>query len=311
MLRRHLGMPALIGIGGLLVSLLAFAPAITASAAPAGTTGSASPAWQTRICRGTAKQPGTLAGLYLNAIVDGVCIVNRGPALIQDDLIITRNSAVVAVFGRRHSRIWVGNNILVRPGGSVIMGCEPKRLSGNPIFPCVDDPHPGHPTLSSHEVVVGSILADRALGVVVHNSWIGHDVREFAGGGGLNCRPTGIFIKFGSPVYSDYEDNWIGGSMWVRHLHSCWFGALRNWVGTSMTISENRMGDPDAMEVVTNVVGRDLTCFRNQPAAQFGDSQGNPNRVGLHAFFECGFRVVLPNPAGQHKHFSHISVHLH
>lgn len=304
-------MPALIGIGGLLVSMLAVLPAAAASASPAGPTGSASPAWHTRICSGTTKHPGTLSGLYLNAIVHGVCIVNRGPALIQDDLIVTRNSAVVAVFGRRNSHLWVGNNLLVGHGGSVIMGCESKVLGGNPIFPCVDDPHQGHPTLSSHEVVVGSILADHPLGLVVHGSWIGHDVRQFAGGGGLNCKPQGIFIKFGSPVYSDYEDNWIGGSVWVRHLHSCWFGALRNWVGVSMTISKNRMADPDAMEVVSNVVQRDLTCFRNKPAAQFGDSHGMPNRVGLHAFFECGFRVVLPNPAGQHKHFSHISVHLH
>jgi hypothetical protein len=174
----------------------------------------------------------------------------------------------------------------------------------------VDDAHPGHPTLSSHDVVRGSLIAIHALGVVVHNAAIGHDVVELTGGGGVTCKPTGIFVKFGSPVYSDYEDNWIGGSVWVKSLRSCWFGAIRNWVGGSMTVSKNRMADPDAMEVTSNVVLHDLTCFRNRHRVQFGDGHGIPNRVGLHAFFECGFHVILPNPAHQHNHFSHISLHL-
>jgi len=302
MLHRHRGIASLVSISGLLVSLLALVPATTASAAPA---------WHTRVCWGTAKRPGTLAGAYWDAIVHGVCAVDRGPVLIQHDLIITRNSAVVAVFGRRHSHLWVGDNILVGRGGSLIMGCETKVNHGNPIFPCADDRHPGHPTLYSHEVVVGSLIAYRALGVVVHNSWIGHDIVEIGGGGGVSCKPAGIFIRFASPVYSDYEDNWVGGSMWVKDLRSCWFGAIRNWVGGSITVSKNRMADPDAMEVTTNVVRHDLTCWRNVPAVQFGDGHGYPNQVGLHAYFECGFHVVLPNPAHQHKHYSHISVPLH
>jgi hypothetical protein len=256
------------------------------------------------------KHPGTLAGTFWDVNVRGVCFVRRGPAIVRNDLNITRNSALVAIFGRRNSRLWVGNNLTVSRGGSLLMGCEWKRVHGSPVFPCADDPHPGHPTLSSHEVVIGSLIASGALGLVVHNSWIGHSVIQVGGGGGVNCRPSGIFRKLGSPVYSDYEDNWVGGDVWVKDLRSCWFGAIRNWVGHSMTISRNRMADPDAMEVTTNVVVHDLTCYRNRHKVQFGDGHGSPNRVGMHAFFECGFHTVLPNPAGQHKHFSHISVHL-
>ena len=54
-----------------------------------------------------------------------------------------------------------------------------------------------------------------------------------------------------------------------------------------------------------------VSTWRNVPAVQFGDGHGYPNQVGLHAYFECGFHVVLPNPAHQHKHYSHISVPLH
>src|SRR6266568_3600448 len=79
----------------------------------------------------------------------------------------------------------------------------------------------------------------------------------------------------------------------------------------SSAVSRNKMKDPDEMEVVTNIVRQDLTCWRNSPKVQFGDSHGHPNRVGLHAFFECGFHRIIPNPSGQHVHFAHVSVHLH
>lgn len=244
-------------------------------------------------------------------VVKGVCLVNHGPAVVKHDLIITHRAALVAIFGRHHSRLLVGNDIIIGRSGTLLMGCENKHIHGHPIFPCFDDPHPGHPTLSSRSLVRGDLIAIHALGVVVHNSWIGHNVVQLGGGGGVRCKATGVFVMAGSPVYSDYEDNWIGGSAWVKGLRSCWLGVIRNWIGNSLTVSRNILADPDAMEVTTNIVLRDLTCFRNHPQVQFGDGHGRPNRVGLHAFFECGFHVILPNPAGQHTHFSHISVHLH
>jgi hypothetical protein len=48
-----------------------------------------------------------------------------------------------------------------------------------------------------------------------------------------------------------------------------------------------RFGDPDAMEVVTNVIGGNLGCFNNVPQAQVGDSTGAPNIVGGHKRGEC------------------------
>lgn len=296
MLRRHKGLAAVVATAGTLLGLLAVGPATSAFAAPA---------WRTHVCHGTNQNPGVLVGLNLNVIVRGVCLVNHGPVNVAHDVIVLPNSTLVAAFGRHGSRLIVSGNIVVRHGGTLILGCEPK------FFTCLDDPHPKWPTISSHGWVGGSIAAIDSLGVVVHNSWIGHDVVELGGGGGLTCKPMGPFAHFHSPAYSDYEDNWIGGTVWVKHLRSCWLGVLRNWVGVSATISRNAMADPDAMEVLSNVIHKDLTCWRNTPKAQFGDSHGTPNRVGLHAFFECGFHRIVPNPAGQHVHFSHISIHLH
>jgi hypothetical protein len=36
------------------------------------------------------------------------------------------------------------------------------------------------------------------------------------------------------------------------------------------------MADPDANEVTTNIVGDDLNCHGNSPAAQIGNSTGSP-----------------------------------
>src|SRR2546425_820454 len=111
MLRRHHGISSLIGLAGLCASLFAIVPATTASAAPA---------WSTHICAGTMHRPGILAGTHWNVVIKGVCIVDRGPAVVQHDLIVTHNASLVAVFGRHHSRLWVGNDAFVGRGGSLI-----------------------------------------------------------------------------------------------------------------------------------------------------------------------------------------------
>jgi hypothetical protein len=291
MLRRHKRLSAAIAVTGTLLGGLAL-PAASASAAPT---------WSTVVCRGTATRPGQLVGTYWNVIVRGVCAVSRGPVLVQRNVWIGQGSALLAAYGLHHSHLVVNRNIFVQPGGTLILGCEAK------YFACLDDPHPKRPSLASHSTVFGSVLGDRALGIVVHASVIEHNVSQMGGGGGTNCKPHGIFAAVRSPVYSDYEDNFIRGSLWVRGLHSCWFGALRNFIATSSTVSSNVMADPDAMEVVSNVVLRDLVCWRNSPRVQFGDSHGRPNRVGGHAFLQCGFHVLKPNPAGQHRHFDPIS----
>ena len=296
MLRRHKRVPVAIAAAGTLVSMLALGPATTAVAAPT---------WRTHVCHGTIRHPGELRGLSLDVIVRGLCLVRSGPVAISRNIIIMPHSALVAAFGRHDTHINLAGNIFIHKAGTLILGCNPKS------FPCLDDSRPKRPSLISRDHVGGSIFATDALGVVVHSAWIGRNVRQLGGGGGVTCKPHGAFAHFHGPAYSTWEDNRIGGSIWVRHVHSCWLGVIRNWIGVSATVSRNKMKDPDEMEVVTNIVRQDLTCWRNSPKVQFGDSHGHPNRVGLHAFFECGFHRIIPNPSGQHVHFAHVSVHLH
>jgi hypothetical protein len=224
--------------------------------------------------------------------------------LVQRNIWVDRESVLLAAFARHHSRLVVGRNVFVKKNATLLLGCEAKH------FACLDDSQK-HPRLNSHSTVFGSLLGDRALGIVVHNSSIEHSVSQIKGGGGMTCKPHGIFKAFKSPVYSDYEDNFIRGDLHVSGLHSCWFGTIRNFIASSARLGSNRLADPDGNEIVSNVVLLNLLCFNNSPKAQFGDSHGKPNRVGRHALGECGFRVLRPNPAGQHHHFEHISVPLH
>jgi hypothetical protein len=74
-------------------------------------------------------------------------------------------------------------------------------------------------------------------------------------------------------------------------------GALRNHVRGSILTAVNTMADPDANEVLANVIRGNIACFRNTPATQCGDSMSSPSKVRGKAFGECAFNVRQPNPA--------------
>jgi hypothetical protein len=290
--------PILIAIT-LAVGTLGLVGAGAASAAPAG--------HRTFVCTGTPRSPGVLSGRQSRVVVVGTCVVNAGPARVRGSVLVTPGSVLNAAFALNatmpggSSSLSVGGNIAVRAGGTLILGCNGAH------FACFDDPHPSNPTLTSSSAVRGSIIGSRVLGILVHVSSIGGNVLQHGGGGGLTCTPAGVFRQFQSPVFSDYEDNFVGGSIVVTGLRSCWFGALRNHVRHSVLVSRNKMADPDANEVVSNFIRGNIACFRNSPAIQFGDSQGVPNLVGRHAFGQCGFRVLQPNPEPNGP-LTHISV---
>ncbi len=248
-------------------------------------------------CTGTSGSPGSLAGgTYSTVTVSGVCEVNAGQVVVTGDVTVDTGGALIAAFannsgGSGTSGITVGGNIDVGSGATLLLGCEASA------FPCIDDPNQNAPTLNSPDAVTGSVVATNALGVVMHDSTIGADVIQTGGGGGTSCTPSGIFAVFQSPVYSDYEDNSMGGNLRVTGVTSCWFGALRNTVGGSATFANGTFGDPDASENLTNTISGNLLCSNNSPVVEYGDSEGSPNVVGGFATGECAFSVTQPNPA--------------
>jgi len=256
---------------------------------------------QPNVCTGTLASPGVLAGKYRGDVVlVGVCAVNGGAAVVKGDLILAPGSALNATFalndvtGKGTSSLTVFGDVKVGSGAVLAMGCEPN------FSPCTDDPKAKTGgTLTGQNHVFGDVIGKQALAVIIHASTIGGSVSVSGGGGGVTCAipQTGVFHVLKSPVFSDFEDNVIGGYLAVAGLQSCWLGALRNHVGRSVVAVNNTLADPDANEILANLVHGSIACFGNSPAVQYGDSHSSPNLVMRHAFGQCAFNVKKPNPA--------------
>ncbi len=291
--RRRLGF---LGAAGLALGVLAASPSV----APAAK-GKPKP----HTCLGTSKSPGVLAGSYPSGVlVKGVCGVNAGPAHVFGTLTLGPGSALAAAFGLNHrthhggSSLTVTGDLVVGRGATLILGC--RVVAGGAGFPCLDEPNQKKPTLTSAERVSGNLIENAPLGVVVHNSLIGGNVKETGGGGGVNCTPSGPFKAFMSPVYSDYEDSSVGGNLGITGLKSCWLGVARVRVHGNLGFASNKLADPDAIEILANHVGKNLSCVGNSSVWDSFDltmnpypRQADPNTVHGKRVGQC----VLASPA--------------
>jgi hypothetical protein len=224
-------------------------------------------------CHGGSVVPGT----YKSLKVTGICAVDAGNVQVRGDVTVATGGGLNAGFG--HSNITIGGDLVVRWKGLLVLGCEPVA------FVCENDPDQSVGTYLTHDKVGGSLLSTGATLVVVHASKLG-SVIQSGGGGGVTCNlfPLG---PSGPPAYTDYEDNVIWGNASIVGVHTCWSGFIRDRVGGSVTYSGNLLADPDANEVVTNVIRGNLVCTGNSPKVQVGDSGGSPNKVGGKALGQC------------------------
>jgi hypothetical protein len=240
-----------LGAGALALGVLMVSPAVAAS--PGSHT-----------CSGTFKAPGELTGtLTGDVVVQGVCQVNAGPAVVNGDVRVEAGSVLAAVWAlndQTHSgtsSLTVNGDVLVGHRGVLLIGCIPQSS------PCNDDPNPQSPTLSSHEQISGNVISDHPLGDIVHNTAIGGSVTQTGGGGGINCNPVGFFTHLQSPAYTTYEDSTVGGDVTITGYQSCWQGVARVQVGNDLILTNNHLADPDAIEVVSNHVMGNLICRNN------------------------------------------------
>lgn len=253
-------------------------------------------------CIGTPEHPGVLVGRFTgNVAIEGTCFVNSGPTVVDGNLVVRPGSTLVAAFGRsvrnpsEDSTLRVRGNLRVRSGATLFLGCNPAN------FPCLDDPNPETPTLSSRPRVLGNLISREPLGVVVHNTEVLGNVRQAGGGGGVTCEPQGSFATLaGSPVYSTYEASSVAGILRIEGLNSCWLGVVSDHVGGNLTVVESQLFDPDAIEILENQVTGNLRCRENsmvwnsedEVEGQVFPRRPAPNRVGGRREGEC----VLASP---------------
>ena len=224
-------------------------------------------------CAGGSIAPGT----YSRLTIAGTCALNSGSVTVQHDVTILSGGALLAAFGG--SDLTVGQDITVHTNGVLVLGCEPEA------FVCLNDPDQKVGTLMTHHVIGGDLIADRALAVIVHKTAIFGNAIVSGGGGGINCDPQAILQ--GQPAFATFEDNVIVRGVVITNWHSCWLGFIRNTVSGNVNFQQNVTFDPDANEVVTNVILGRLRCSANSPAPQIGDSSGSLNTVPLGATGQC------------------------
>jgi hypothetical protein len=274
------------------LSCLVFAGAVVGGALAAGpvTAAGAAVTTGTATCSGTPTAPGVLTGTHGAVVVQGACQVNAGAAVVNGDLTISPGSVLLAVFalndktGTGKSSLAVKGNVLVRAGATLLMGCNPANM------PCLDDPNQNKPTLSMHPTVGLDLRSNQPLGVIVHNFTVGGDVIQTGGGGGVNCKPQGVFKLFGSPVFSTYEVGSVGGDVRISSVHSCWMGVVELHVGNTVVFHANLLADPDAIEILANHITGNLICRGNSMT-------WNSHEVGNSLFP----RVHQPNTVGRNR----------
>jgi len=243
---------------------LVLASSVVAVLALGAATALADPAQGPPICNGPET---AIAGNYGNLVIVGNRYVPAGQTLnVHGSLTIFRGSCLDAfTLGTVH----VSGNVSVGWSGILALGCTPYS---------VETPEPCYGQ-TTHDTVGGSITAIGALTMYLDGDWIGGDVVSIMGGPGVTLSP---YVNF--PI----KDNVIGGNVMITAWRGAWWGFIRNTTYGSVTLIGNAGADPDAAEVVTNVIGGNLTCLGNTPGAQIGDSRGSPNVVGGHKFGECG-----------------------
>jgi len=215
-------------------------------------TAMASTATHRTACSGTLA-PGTYQGL----IIKRVCVVSKGPVTVNGNVVLKPGSVFNAV---STAVLTVRGNILAGQGALLGLGCSPE-VGCKALTP---------------DRINGNIVASQPLGVIVQSGTISGNVSVAGGGGGRNCKKNPLLQ---SPNFSTIEDTVVRGNVSFSGIRSCWFGMIRDHLHGNITIRGNRWADPDANEIVTNVIFGNVSCPRNSPAPQVGDSKGKPNVV--------------------------------
>src|SRR6266513_2496435 len=179
--------------------------------------------------------------------------------------------------------------------GNVQVGSG-ATLVGGPTEEGGDESGPPPPQ-SFH--VGGNLIATQPLGVVLHGSDIAGNVVETGGGGGFNCDPSGIFVLFGSPVFSVIgEGSHVGGNVTITGLTSCWLGLTHSRFDGSVHVLNNQLADPDAIEILDNDIAGNIVCEQNSMMWDSADITEalyprlwEPNRVSGRRVGQC---VVAP-----------------
>jgi len=211
-------------------------------------------------CDGGSIGPGS----YDSITVTGICTMPSGVVYDRGDLTIEPGAGLDAITA---ATVIVHGNLYVEDGGILGLGCSPA-------IGC---------TFTTHDRVDGALDASSPADLIVHSATLG-SLSSDGGSQPVDCDNDPVVD---GPDYVTFEDTLIHGNAGIVDYTACWLGFIRNRVDGSVTLDGNTLADPDAMEVVSNVILGNLVCFVNRPAPQIGDSGGAPNVVFGARFGQC------------------------
>ena len=212
------------------------------------------------------------AGLYPNLTLTGNNYVKAGTTLTVWGNLDLAPGACLDAYST--GTVKVGSNLQVGKDAILGLGCAPE----------VDFEAKPCGSTTTNDTIGGNLLALDPYTMYLTADTINGNLISVGGGPG-----PAPFVNF--PI----KDMVIHGDALISGWNGGWFGFLRNTVSGNVVVTNNHASDPDANEVVTNTIRRNLLCYGNSPAVQFGDSGGSPNKVSGFAFGECGFNVILPD----------------
>ena len=235
------------------LSYLFAGAALAAGLVVTGATGAAAADSSKATCSGGTVAPGE----YQSLRVTGFCTLDgNGSVTVERSVEVTSTGTLEGVFAS--SKLMVGGNVIVRAGGNLALGCDPVELA------CFDSPQ-----VTMSDRIGGSLIAQGAVLMVVHDDVIEHNVMQTGGGGGGSCSP--VFPQ-GPPAYTDYANNTIEGSATVSGLHTCWAGFSHNVVEGNVRLVGNHTTIPDGNLVDGNKIGGNLSCFNLVPSPHLSDA---------------------------------------
>jgi hypothetical protein len=235
--RRGAALLASLGLVGALFGGIV-APVASAGTASAGST----------TCGGSLVAPGVLgSGTYGAVTITGFCFVPPSSTIvISGGLTVASGAFLVASAafdGVCDRSITIRGGVTVGQGGSLILG--DGEGSG-----CVPN---------THTVVNGGLNANGAIDLIIHGVVVNGGLASIGGGDGGPCNfgaPTG-------PTYLTVEDSQINGGATISGYNACWLGFARNHVNGGVSLQNNILDDPDAMEILANTINGGLSCTGN------------------------------------------------
>jgi len=140
--------------------------------------------------------------------------------------------------------------------------------------------------------ISGGVHARNAANVQIHFATINGGIDVEGGSGPFYakspfCFPDEVTGEISCITWNTIEDSTIHGAVTINGYDGFWMGFIRNHARGSVTLTNNKLVDPDGNEYVTNSIWGSLNCSGNVPPAQVGDSMGEANVVTGAKTGEC------------------------